>query len=261
MNIGILGTGVIASALVDGFCTDPESAANMHFYLSPRNAEKAARLKADYPGNVTVCGSNQEVVDAAEWVFLCLIPRQAEAILSELRFRSEQKILSIMSDHPIDKVLSMTGPAVKCLRMVPLPFAAMHIGPIAYYPQDDEVSAMFSPLGKMIALEKESELSVISGLTGIMSAYYMLIHETAKFGAAQGLSLRTSIEYMTGFYEALDIKARAREDSDIHGLAYEMTPGGLNEMALKSLLEDNAYQPWIDALQKVMDRLNKKNQA
>lgn len=257
-NIGVLGTGVIASALVDGFCKDPKSAASMHFYLSPRNADKAARLAADYPESVTVCASNQEVVDAAQWVFICLIPRQAEEILSQLSFRSEQKILSIMSDHSIEKVLSMTGPAAKCLRMVPLPFAAMHIGPIAYFPQDDEVSTMFSPLGNMIALEREAELSVISGLTGIMSAYYMLIHETAKFGQAQGLSPRVSVDYMTGFFEALDIKARAREDCDIHDLAYEMTPGGLNEMALKSLLEADAYQPWIDALQKVMDRLNKK---
>lgn len=258
MKIGVLGTGVIASALVDGFCKDLQSATDMHFYLSPRNAEKAARLKTAYPESVTVCQSNQEVVDAAEWVFLCLIPRHAESILSELRFRSGQKILSIMSDHSIEKVLSMVGPSAKCLRMVPLPFAAMHIGPIAYFPKDDEIEAMFAPLGKLIALEKESELSIISGLTGLMSAYYMLIHETTKFGVEQGLSPRTSVEYMTAFYEALNVKARAREDGDIYDLAYEMTPGGLNEMALRSMLEDDAYQPWTDALQKVMDRLNKK---
>ncbi len=258
MNIGILGTGVIASALVDGFCTDDKSRSGMHFYLSPRNAENAARLKAAYPDNVTVCNTNQEVVDNAEWVFLTLIPRHAEAILSELRFRPEQKILSIMSDHSLEKVESMTGPVAKKLRMVPLPFAAMHIGPIAYFPYDEEIDSMFSPLGQMITVDKESELSIISGLTGLMSAYYMLIHETTKFGMQMGLSQRTAIDYMTGFYEALDVKARAREDGDIYDLAYEMTPGGLNEMALKSILEADGYRPWLDALGKVMDRLNKK---
>lgn len=258
MNIGILGTGVIASALVRGFCTDAASAASMHFYLSPRNAARAEALRNEFPDCVTVCTCNQEVVDSAEWVFICLIPRQAEAILSELSFRPEQKILSIMSDHTIEKVLSMTGPAAKCLRMVPLPFASMHVGPIAYYPADDEIESMFAPLGKTLSMGREAELSVISGLTGIMSAYYMLIHETARFGEAQGLSYGNAVDYMTLFFEALDIKARAHEDGDIYDLAYEMTPGGLNEMALKSLLSDNAFQPWTDALQKVADRLNKK---
>ena len=39
-----------------------------------------------------------------------------------------------------------------------------------------------------------------------------------------------------------------------------MTPGGLNEMALKSILESDGYKPWIEALRKIMDRLDKKNQ-
>lgn len=261
MNIGILGTGVIASSLVDGFCTDRASCEKLHFYLSPRNAQKAARLQAAYPDNVTVCSSNQEVLDSSEWVFLTLIPRHAEAVLAELSFRPDHKILSIMSDHSLEKVAQMTGSVDRILRMVPLPFAAMHIGPIAYFPADAEVEAMFSPLGRMIAVEKESELSVISGLTGLMSAYYMLIHKTTEFGVQRGLSPRTSIDYMTGFYEALDIKARAREDGNILDLAYEMTPGGLNEMALKSLLAADAYGPWLDALGSIMNRLDGKKQS
>ena len=257
MNIGVLGTGIIASALVNGFCT-AESKAPIHFYLSPRNAEKAAALKAAYPDMITVCGSNQEVVDSSEMVFLCLIPRMAEEILKDVKFRPEQKILSIMSDHSIEKVLSMTGKVEKIWRMVPLPFAAMHVGPIAYFPEDKEIDRLFAPLGNLIAVGKESELSVISGLTGLMSAYYMLVHETVEFGISQGLSRRTSIDYMTAFYEALDIKARAFDGADLKELAYEMTPGGLNEMALKSILGADGYTPWTDALQMVMDRLNKK---
>lgn len=257
MNIGILGTGIIASALVNGFCT-ADNKSDIHFYLSPRNAEKAAALKNAYPDMISVCTSNQEVIDNSEMVFLCLIPRMAEEILKDVKFRPEQKVLSIMSDHSIAKVQSMIGNVGKIWRMVPLPFAAMHVGPIAYFPHDEEIDSLFVPLGNLIAVGKESELSVISGLTGLMSAYYMLVHETVEFGIKQGLSRRTSTDYMTAFYEALDIKARAFDGADLKELAYEMTPGGLNEMALKSILEADGYTPWTDALQKVMDRLNKK---
>lgn len=254
MNIGILGTGIIASALVRGFCT---AGTSHHFFLSPRNAEKAAGLSAAFPENVTVCEDNQQVVDNSQLVWLCLIPRMAEEILAPLKFRPEQDVLSIMSDHTIEHVRTMVGEVGRVWRMVPLPFAAMHIGPIAYFPKDEDIDSVFQPLGKVISMEKEGELSVISGLTGIMSAYYMLIHETVQFGVSQGLPQTAALEYMTSFYEALDIKARSHEGGDIYGLAYEMTPGGLNEMALKHILSEDGYKPWTDALQKVMDRLNK----
>lgn len=258
MNIGILGTGVISSSLVKGFCEDEFSASNIHFYLSPRNKEKAASLKESYPSQVTVCKDNQEVLDNSEWVILALLPRHAEEVLSCLKFRNEHKVLTLMSDHSIAKVGEMTGEVVKIIRMVPLPFAAMHIGPIAYFPIDKEIDSLFSPLGDMIAVGQESELSVISGMTGIMSAYYMLLHEMTKYGEEHGLSHKTSIDYMTAFFEALNVKARAKEDGDLNALAYEMTPGGLNEMALKSMLADDGYKPWSDALDKVMNRLSVK---
>jgi len=257
MNVGILGTGTISSAIVTGFCTS-EAGKTLTFYLSPRNAEKAEALKTAYPDQVTVCPDNQTVVDRSDWVFLTLLPGHGEAVLKGLNFRPEQKILTIMSDHSIARISGWIGPVSRIIRMVPLPFAAMHIGPIAYFPRDPEIEDLFGPLGKLIPVDREAELSVISGLTGIMSAYYMLIHETVGFGIEQGLSARTSLDYMSGFFEALSVKAGAKEDLDIYGLAYEMTPGGLNEMALKSILADDGYQPWISALQKVMDRLNKK---
>ena len=255
MKIGIIGTGTIASALVQGFCTLQQPGCRLEFALSPRNREKAAALAEAFPDQVTVCDSNQQVLDVSEWVFLTVIPRLADEILSPLRFRPEQKILAIMSDHSVQRVREWTGDVKKIVRMVPLPFAAMHIGPIAIFPADEEVEELFTPLGKVIFLEKEEALSVISAQTAVMSAFYHLIHDTAEWGTEHGLSKEASLEYMTAFYEALSHKAALAPEGDVKALAYEMTPGGLNEMTLRFLLENDAFELWRHALDRVWIRL------
>jgi len=256
--IAVIGVGVIATSIVTGFLTAPSMKGKLHFFLSPRNAGKAASLKARFPEEVTVCASNQEAVDRSDWVFLTVLPRIGREVVTSLSFRPEQKILSIMSDHFLKNVTSWTGPVAKAVRMVPRPFVTLHEGPIAFYPEDAEIREMFGVLGTPIVMENESELSVISGLTGIMSAFYMLLSETSRFGAERGLSSETSVQYMSAFFGALCKKASLREDGDLKALAYEMTPGGLNELALNSMLADDAFRPWNDALSKVMARLDKK---
>ena len=118
---------------------------------------------------------------------------------------------------------------------------------------------MFEPLGSVIAVEQQNELSVISAQTAIMSAFYYLIHETTEWGVGKGLPREASLNYMTSFFEALAIKARQAENGDVYALAYEMTPGGLNEMTMKNILGRDGFAIWKDALDAVWDRLSRKN--
>ena len=257
IKIGILGTGTISSALVRGFCTDRKRSGECRFFLSPRNAEKAAALAEAFPGLVTVCSNNQEAVDRSEWVFLTVLPPQGREVLTSLTFRPEHKILTIMSDHSVTRVREWTGPVSKIIRMVPLPFAAMHIGPIAVYPHDPETEELFAPLGNVIPVERENELSVISAETAVMSAFYHLIYDTVSWGEEHGLPKEASLEYMTSFFEALSVKARNAENGDVYALAYEMTPGGLNETALKAILGRDGFGIWREALDIIWERLMK----
>lgn len=259
IQIGILGTGQISSALVAGFCTHAVSAETMHFYVSPRNKEKAAALKSDYSKQVTVCTSNQEVLDkAADWVILALLPRDAEEILKPLTFYQEQKVLSLISDHSIEHITSWTGAVARVVRMVPLPFARLHIGPIACYPPDAEIRELFRPLGQLIELDSEDTLNIILSLTALMSPFYLLIHEAVEWGKEHGLSDRAAVDYMTSFFEALSVMARNAPDNEaIAALCYDTTSGGLNEMAYRSIREKGGYRIWTEALNAVKERLNK----
>ena len=257
MKIGILGTGQISSALVEGFCTNAVSKEKLHFYLSPRNRERAAALQAAYPKHVTVCASNQAVLDSApDWVILALLPRDTEDILKPLRFRPEQKLVSLISDHPLEQIQAWAGTTAKAVRMVPLPFAALHMGPIAYYPPYAEIHALIQPLGQLIELDSEAALNTILTLTALMSPFYLLIHETAEWGKQHGMTDAAAVGYLTSFFEALSVMAQQAPNSNaVAQLCYDTTSGGLNEMAYRTIRERGGYQIWREALDAVLERL------
>ncbi len=94
MNLGFIGTGEIAVAMVTGFCTaEPRPE---RITVSPRNADKAAALAAAFP-EVEVAADNQAVVEASDWLVLAVLPLVAEEVLASLRFRPDQKVVSVLA--------------------------------------------------------------------------------------------------------------------------------------------------------------------
>ncbi len=63
MTPGFIGTGTITTALVTGLCTSPRPPEEL--WVSPRNAEKAARLASAFD-SVRVAAGNQEVLDRTD---------------------------------------------------------------------------------------------------------------------------------------------------------------------------------------------------
>ena len=256
MKIGWIGVGTIASAVIRGFCKDGDT--SHEFFLSPRNEEKAAALKKTYP-NITVCASNQEVLDQAELVILSLIPKFAEDILAKLHFHSNLKIISFMSDFSVERIAASVGNVAKIVRVLPLPFNAMCVGPVVVYPKDQEICDVFRKVGNIIAIEDESKMEIMLAITGVMSAFYGLTYEVEKWGEDVGLSREESVGYTTAFLEALCIQAGSCPELDINALANEYTPGGLNELGLLTVRDEaRGYEAWVRALDRILARLQKK---
>ena len=82
MKLGFIGTGIITTSVVTGFCESGME--NLQIVVSPRNKERAQMLHEKYPEIVSVAADNQEVVDRSDWVFAALLPKAAEDILKPL---------------------------------------------------------------------------------------------------------------------------------------------------------------------------------
>ena len=227
MKLGFIGTGIISSALVNGFCK--AGIPDLHIWVSPRSKAKSAALHAAYPEIVTVAADNQAVIDNADWIFAALLPEAAEGILSELTFPKEKK----------------------------LTFAANRFGPAVIYPAIPEVCELMSHVSEPVPVETAKQMAILRAMSGMMSPYYMLISKLTDWCVANGLDEPSARRYVTGFYGALS-KNAAVFPGPLEELAREATPGGINWQALTHLEEKDNYTEWTEILDPILQRVTKE---
>lgn len=255
MKIGFIGTGIIASAVAAGFCES--SIPDLMITVSPRNKDRAAALKEKYPDKITVAASNQQVVDESEWVFLSVLPKDADAVISALNIPYEKKVVSLVSSLSLKHLKEISGEHALTVDVLPLTFAADRIGPIVVYPAVEEAKELIANIGDAIAVDDPQKIAVFRAITGLMSPYYMLLTKLIDWSVENGVDEESARAYITAFTGALSRKA-AKWPAPLESLAREMTPGGFNWSALKHLEENDAYLPWTEALQPIMKKCIKE---
>lgn len=250
MLIGVIGTGIIASAIVTGFC---KKSTEHKFFLSPRNAQRAGALASEFP-EASVCSSNQEVVDNAEWVFICLHRKDFSA-LNELKFRRTQRVLNMSAEMKLPDLKNIIGETEILAHTIPVPTIKNGYGPLIVYPEIHEVGALFKPISDVYYAASQTEVSTFQILTGAMSAYYMLLNEIVGFSDANGINHDSSVGFMCSLFGSLGKRAASIPGCDLIELAHEMTPGGYNEQAMNELCDNGAINAWRTALDRLLLRL------
>ena len=250
MKIGVIGTGMIASAVVTGFCSQKTG---HEFFLSPRGAEKSAALAAKF-SEAKVCASNQEVLDNAEWIFITL-QKSGFPALNELNFRKDHKVVNIATEMKLTDLKEITGETALLAHVIPLPMIANGYGPLLVHPEVKEVGELFAPISDVLYTEDLSNVRPLQLLTCIMSPYYMLMEEIAKFSDDQGLEHELSVKFLHSLFSSLSRRAAESKGCDLIELAHDMTPGGYNEQSMNELLDNGAIKAWRTALDNLLARL------
>ncbi|MEG1971916.1 MAG: hypothetical protein RR315_02060, partial [Oscillospiraceae bacterium] len=143
--------------------------------------------------------------------------------------------------------------------VVPLPFISRRIGPIVCYPPEREVMELLAPMGKVVPVNSEKEISVLRTSTSLMSPYYELIYTVVSWCVENDLNEEAAKAYITAFFEGLSKMAAAAPLGGLDELAHEMTPGGLNYQSLNYLTERDAFSPWKETLAPVLQRVRKSS--
>ena len=256
MRIGIIGTGIIASAIVTGFCTKNTGHG---FYLSPRNAQRAAALYAKF-AEVSVCASNQEVVDNADLILICLLKKDFGA-LGELEFRKSLKVINVSADMRLSDLRNIIGETELLAHVIPLPFISSGYGPLLVYPRIEEVGELFAPVSDVYYADRQENVHTFQIATGLMSAYYMLLGEIVGFIDEQGIKHDESVDFLCSLFGSLCTRAANAPNGDLVKLAHEMTPGGYNEQAMKELLGNGAIAAWRTALDRLLARMQENRKG
>jgi pyrroline-5-carboxylate reductase len=253
-DLGIVGVGAIAEAIVTGLCEGDDPPTSIH--LSPRTAARTSRLAARYP-SVQVADGNHAVVERADVVLLCVRPQDAPAALSDLTFRARQAVISVMAGIPLDALRALVGPPEVLVRAIPLPAVARRAGLTAIHPPHEVARAIFDPLGGVIAVDAERALDALSASTATIAAHVSYLDTVSRWLADRGIPEADATRYVAAVFGGLSGTLLGTQPKDFGTLADEYaTAGGLNEQFLAALRRAGTFDVVDRALDDVARRLH-----
>ncbi len=248
-RLGFLGTGNLVSAVVEGFCTSAQPPAIL---VSPRNEAKSRNLAERWP-NVRRAGSNQDVVDGSDIVFIGLRLAVALEVLPQLRFRPDQTVVSLIPVLPYARTLALVQPASRVFRALCLPYVAKHFGQIPHFPAGDGAAEVLAGLCEPLPMRSERELHRLWAITCLISTYYALLQATHAWCVDGGARPEVAHSYTVSMFDSLTRMAEGGAPFD-HLAAEAATTGGLNQWALRNMQAGTMFPDYRATLDAILER-------
>ncbi|GAA1933450.1 pyrroline-5-carboxylate reductase [Brevibacterium antiquum] len=251
-SIGIIGVGEISSAIVEGSCASDD---HPGFFLSPRNAERSARLASGFD-RVEVCESNQDVVDRSDHIIVSVLPQQTESVLSTLDIPSDRTLISAIAGVSIEALSPLLPQKPSTVRVIPLPPVRERRGVTPVYPGHSEVERFFDTLGGTVVAATEELFSTLSATTATMSSYYAFLQGIADWLVEQGWERAAAERIVRGQFAGLG-NTLATTDTPFSDLVKgHETPGGLNEMLHREWMDANNHAALSRSLDRIFARVS-----
>jgi pyrroline-5-carboxylate reductase len=255
MKLGFIGTGKIASSVIIGICNS-----NIKFkqiIISPRNKIIANNLRKKFK-KVNIAKNNQEVVSKSNWIFLSVTPKVGKKIIKDLRFKSNQIVVSFISTINLSELKKMIKVKSKIVRAIPLPPISLKKGPVPICPPNKKVKSFFDKIGSTIEIKNEKLSINFWSISGMMASYYDLLRTKSDWLVKKGIKRQDAQKYITSLFLALSEDAVIHSKKELKHLVNEsQTPKGLNEQGLKEMSKRGVYKSVINTLNSIHKRLNK----
>ncbi len=253
MNIGFIGTGKIASAVISGICKSKIKYKKI--FISSRNKKISLRIKKKFK-RISISKKNQEIVDNSDWVFLSVTPDVGNKIIKKLKFKSSQKVISFISTITLSELKKMIDKKVDIVRAIPLPPISLKEGPIPICPPNKKVKEFFDKLGSTIEIKNEKLSINFWSTSGMMASYYNVLNTMSIWLNQKGVKKYDAQKYITSLFLALSIDAVKNSKKDLKILVKDsQTPKGLNEQGLKEMSKKGVYRSVINTLNSINKRL------
>ena len=127
MKLGFIGTGKITSSVITGICNS--SIKYNRIFVSSRNNKISKNLKKRFK-KISIEKNNQKIIDSCSWIFLAVTPTVGKKILKDLKFRSNQTVISFISTITIPQLKKIIKVKSDIVRAIPLPPISLKKGPV-----------------------------------------------------------------------------------------------------------------------------------
>ena len=255
MKLGFIGCGKIASSVIVGI--SESSIKYSKIFISERNKKISNRLKKKYK-KILIEKNNQKIVDNSNWVFLAVTPTVGKKIIKDLRFKSNQTIISFISTITISELKKMIKVKADIVRAIPLPPISLKKGPVPICPPNRKVKKFFDKIGSTVEIKNEKLSINFWSTSGMMASYYDILRVMSDWLIKKGIKKLDAQKYITSLFLALSEDAVANSKNELKYLVKDsQTPKGLNEQGLREMKKKGVYKSVVNTLNSIHKRLNK----
>ena len=246
-NIGFIGAGNMAEALINGFISSGLVGPS-RIFASDKRKDRLLWLAERY--DITVYNKNYEIAANSDIIFLTVKPQDMVAALTDMAELLDESrlIVSVMAGKTIASIHAvLTGCGLKAhppiIRAMPNTPALVREGAIGLFAEPrvkaEEltlVKRLFGSVGVVVELRDESLINTVTALSGSGPAYvFLFIEALTEAGIKGGLSpedARTlAVQTVAGAGRLLK-----KTDSSPEELIKKVaSPGGTTEAGLKVL--------------------------
>ena len=253
MRIGIVGTGTLAAAVVEGLVSVHGD--RLRILVSPRSERTSTDLARRH-GQVERAASNQQVLDACDTVILGIRPQHLESVTGALDFREGHRIVSFVAGASVERIAALCAPARSVVRVTPLPPIARRKGPIIVYPQDAEIEMLFAELGTIILPDTPEQIMALGYAGGLMASFFEMSLAAIDWLEEEGVPKGMGRDYVMAMFAALGETGLETELAALDDLPAEhATPGGINERCLDHLRDAGWFREYRDGLNAMKSHL------
>ena len=238
-RIGFVGGGNMARALIGGLIGRGTAASQ----LSVGEPAPAARESLARDFKVRVSADNRAAIEGCDLVIVAVKPQEAGAVLKALapQLQGARTVLvSVAAGIQIASVSAWVGAAVPVIRTMPnrpaligAGVTGMFAAPGVTMEQRRLAEQTLQAAGQTVWVARESDLDIVTALSGSGPAYFFLLAELMMQAAvAQGLAPEAARQLAVGTLQGAGALARL-SDGDLARLRTEVTSkGGTTEAAL-----------------------------
>lgn len=199
-NIGFIGSGKMAGAIIKGILKSKFiSAENI---LATQSKSDGIQEKSKSLG-VEVIADNKRLVKKSDVIFLAIKPNQVMDILDEISplINTEKLIVSVVAGVTTEKLENNLPQNMRVIRVMPNTpaligegMSGIFGGKFATNKDIEFVYQMFSTLGKCVITENESQMDIVTSISGSGPAFfYKVINDIARAGESLGLDYEKAL--------------------------------------------------------------------
>jgi pyrroline-5-carboxylate reductase len=259
-KIVFIGGGNMASCLIGGMIANGFSSQDIT--VSEPNQDSRERIASTH--GVLTTADNIAAVSTADIVVLAVKPQIMGSVAKPLAAALEHKpiIVSIAAGIPVNALQNWMGQTLKIVRAMPNTPAMVQSGATGLFANqslDDDQHAIieniFSAVGYACWVTQESDIDVVTAVSGSGPAYFFLIYE-AMLKVAQELGLDSQTASQLTLHTALGAARLAlASDSAPDELRKQVTsPGGTTQAAIESFQAQDLENIFRTAMTSALER-------